>query len=363
MKIMYDYQILWLQQYGGISRYFYELILELKKYPKSAQIEIPVIAAQNFYFKKLLRYQDWANKRAERIVNEFWTAYKIITSYFKKKPYEIIHLTFYLPLIFNWFINDKKTKVIVTVYDMIHEKFMPVDKRLIRNKRKWIERADGIIAISECTKRDLLQYYPNIDPRKIEVIYLGGNNDISPRQLTLPDRYLLFVGNRAGYKNFTVFLQPRIRQILQDNGWKLLCVGGGSFTKKEQQAISSAGMSDYVKQLTASDEELACLYANAECMVFPSLYEGFGIPVLEAFRWGCPAVLSDIQCFREIAGNAALYFEADSSQSLAGCLQRILCEGGERDVLAALGKERLKNYSWEKTADETFRFYQKILSD
>lgn len=363
MKIMYDYQILWLQQYGGISKYFYELILELKKCSGFPLIEIPVIAAQNSYFRKLLQYKEWPDKRWERIVNEFWTAYKIITSYLKNKPYEIIHLTFYLPLIFNWFINEKKTKVIVTVYDMIHEKYMPNEKRLIRNKRKWVERADGIIAISECTKQDLLQYCPSVNEGKIEVIYLGCNSDILPAPLILPDKYILFVGNRAGYKNFAIFLQPAIRQVFRDYGLKLLCAGGSVFSKEEQLSINEAGMDDYVKQMTVSDEALAYMYTKAECLVFPSQYEGFGIPVLEAFSWGCPAVLSDIQCFREIAGNAALYFNADSSASLASCLEQVLLENDKRQLLVELGKERLTHYSWKKTADETFRFYQKILSE
>lgn len=363
MKIMYDYQILWLQQYGGISRYFCELIHELVKYPMSAQIEIPVIAAQNSYFRELLGYKEWTNKRWERIANEICTVYKIITSYMKKKPYEIIHLTFYLPLIFTWFINYRKTKVVVTVYDMIHEKYMPDEKRLIRNKRKWIERADGIIAISECTKQDLLQYYPCVKEEKIEVIYLGSNSNIRLAQLTLPNKYILFVGNRAGYKNFEIFLQPEIRQVLKNNGLTLLCVGGGGFTSEEQLAINKAGMDNCVKQLTASDEELAYMYTKAECLVFPSQYEGFGIPVLEAFSWECPAVLSDTQCFREIAGNAALYFDAGSGASLALCLEQLLLDKDKKQSLAELGKDRLMHFSWKKTSEKTLQFYQKILSE
>lgn len=359
MKIMYDYQILWLQKYGGISRYFYEIVHRISEKHKDVIIEVPVLSAKNQYFKDLFSYVELKVSVVERIINEIWTVLKIIFSRLKKEPYEIIHLTFYLPLIWDKFIDRSQTKVVVTVYDMIHEKYMEEDKRLIRNKKKWMEKADGIITISEYTKQDILKIYPQLYEKEIKVIYLGNSLELKPVRVEVPERYVLFIGNREGYKNFLLLIKAFSQ--MTDYSISLLCVGGGEFSEEETEKIRQLNLEKRVTNLDVNDAQLAYLYQNAICMVFPSVYEGFGIPILEAFYWRCPVLLSDCSCFPEVAGDAAIYFRGNSVDDLYDKLSCIIENIQIREDLIKKGDLQLRNYSWMKTADETYNFYNKLL--
>lgn len=361
MKIMYDYQILWLQEYGGISRYFHEIIHGIRADYQNVEVEIPVLAASNQYFKGEIFYKKWKFKTIERAVDEIWTVLKIIHSHITGNPYDIIHLTFYLPLIWDKFVKRKQSKIVITVYDMIHEKYICEDKRLIRNKKKLMEKADGIITISERTKKDMLEIYPQLNDKKIRVIYLGNSMGINPKVVSTPPKYVLFVGNREGYKNFSVLLEAFSRISENDNSISLVCAGGGQFSEKEKVQIQKYKLEKKIIQMTVDDAELAYLYKEAFCMVFPSLYEGFGIPILEAFYWKCPVILSDCSCFPEIAEDAGLYFKGNSSDDLYGTMLRMIENESLRNNLKEKGTLQLKKYTWEKTVTETYNFYKELL--
>lgn len=364
MKIMYDYEILWLQKYGGISRYFYELSGEIRRKNPNAMVEIPVIAAENKIFSNSIKYKEWNIKFFERIVNEIYSIWKVMIRNIMGRPYEIVHPTFYLPLVWNRLINRKRTKLVLTVFDMTHEKYMQYDRRLIQNKRKLMEKADGIIAISENTKHDILILYPYLEKKKIRVIYLAnGMQRIIPRKIVTPKRYILYVGNRNNYKNFETLLKAFTELKEKDKDIKLLCAGGETFTDEEIRKMRTHNIKNEVIYMPVNDEELAYLYKNAVCFVFPSLYEGFGIPILEAFYWKCPVVLSRCSCFPEIAQDAAIYFEGDDASDLACKIRIVAYDDKLRNNMKKRGTKRLETFSWERTAAETYAFYKELLND
>jgi glycosyltransferase involved in cell wall biosynthesis len=249
---------------------------------------------------------------------------------------------------------------------MIHEK-MPYlfdDKDLIENKELIARGAKKIIAISENTKKDIIEIY-GIPESKIEVIHLATsiNNLKLNLNLNLPKKYLLFVGSRFGYKNFQQFLIESKDLIINTVDLFLLCVGGGVFNKEELELINYLGISNKVIQKDMSERDLFTAYSKAELFVFPSLYEGFGIPILEAFASSCPVILSNRSCFPEIAGEAALYFDPDITGSLKKSIQSIMSSKKLRESLVSKGHKRLKLYSWSKNLNKTIHVYEKVLNE
>jgi glycosyltransferase involved in cell wall biosynthesis len=251
---------------------------------------------------------------------------------------------------------------------MIHEKFanqfdgFTEDTELFEAKRKLLERSSKVIAISETTKEDIVSIF-GVDRSKIEVVYLG--NSLTPliqgTVRLIAEDYVLFVGNRAAYKNFS-FLVKAIADQLVDSNVKLICAGGGAFTFEEQRLIQVLGLEEYVCfKPIGSDTDLANYYSNALFFVFPSLYEGFGIPVLESFACNCPALLSTGGSLPEIGGDAALYFDPSNAESLREAFRQLLEQEALRAVLKTKGARRLEAFSWDTTFRDTLAIYQSVL--
>jgi glycosyltransferase involved in cell wall biosynthesis len=249
---------------------------------------------------------------------------------------------------------------------MIHERYeeiRTIEKKISDHKRLLAKKASKIIAISENTKQDIIRYFDE-EEKKIEVVYLG--NSIIPKSLpknniSAPEKYLLYVGIRSFYKNFNPFLSSIVSSLKKDEELYLICAGGGEFTNNEISLFQKFGIRQKVIHHPVSDDLLGHLYRNARVFVFPSLYEGFGIPVLEAFACGCPAVLSDSSSLPEIAKDAALYFDPHDENSIRGTVEKVLYDETVRKELIAKGYERAKVFSWEKTARETKKIYESLL--
>jgi glycosyltransferase involved in cell wall biosynthesis len=230
--------------------------------------------------------------------------------------------------------------------------------RTIPHKKKLIKEADHIIAVSENTKRDIVELL-GTDPAKISVVHHGflPGGAVAPQ---LFDRYILYVGERKGYKNFLPWLSA-IRQLLVlDPTLKIVCTGS-SFTSSEQEVFSNWGITDSMIHIAADDSQMNSLYRNALCFVFPSLYEGFGIPILEAFSNGCPVCLSNASCFPEVAGDAALYFAPHDAQSMYDTLKEVISSATLREELRTRGAERIKDFSLQKMVRQTCDVYRKVL--
>jgi glycosyltransferase involved in cell wall biosynthesis len=287
-----------------------------------------------------------------------------------KQDFDIFHPTYYEPYFLKYL---RKKPYILTVYDMIHERFpqyfKPGDKTRMR-KKHLIENAGAVIAISENTKQDILQFN-NIDPDLVQVTHLGNpfdHQEISRRTDASEDPviskkpYLLFVGGRPAYKNFNFFIESVAETVRKNEELHVICAGSLPFSQKERKALEKMKIAKKVHHVKINDRILKRLYENARAFVFPSLYEGFGLPILEAFSSGCPVILSNSSSFPEIGGDAALYFEPDNRDSIIRAVEKVLFHERCREDLMQRGAERAKLFSWEKTASMTKNVYGSVLN-
>lgn len=366
MKIAFDHQIFSLQNYGGISRYFYELINALGRMDE-IQVSLPLTFSNNQYLMsaKPSRHKHFFRKWQFTYKKNFIYLLNHPKSIFALRggDHQVFHPTYYD----TYFLRHLKNRpFVLTVYDMIHELF-PGDytrKGAMAGRKKiLIENATRIIAISENTKRDILKFHP-VDEDKIQVIHLGDSLSVRQTEVKfhagLPDKYILFVGLRGGYKNFAFFVESIAELFSREKDLHLLCVGGGAFTPKEFAFLDRLGVSKRTSQHSTSDEDLAEFYRQAALFVFPSLYEGFGIPVLEAFGSGCPLAVSDTSSLPEIAGDAAAFFNPTDSQSILAAVESLLNDGERRAHLKRAGLERIKLFNWESTARKTCDLYRSL---
>jgi glycosyltransferase involved in cell wall biosynthesis len=367
MKILYDHQAYDFLNFGGIPRYFYELTKGLtvlnQDVTNTIKFSENIFAEDRNYFKSspfFLGNNVRGRTTLKRLLNQRASIKSI-----NKKNYDIFHPTYYSP----YFLKSIKDKpFVVTVYDLIHElysdkyEFLAKNHKTVTQKKEILKHANQIISISETTKNDLINIY-NIDPDKIKVIGLG--NSMEPQNITVKAKgdqeYLLYVGNRVAWKNF-VFCIEAIAPVIKSNNLLLVCAGGGDFTSNETELINKLGLSNYVKYEPITDSSLVSLYYNAFALILPSLYEGFGIPVLEAFACGCPCLLSEGGSLPEVGGDAALYFDPTDADSIQSALSNMIADSFLRDSIIAKGKNRLKHYTWDITCQETLQVYKDVIS-
>ena len=364
MKILYDYQALFMQKYGGVSRYFYEIIDKIRKGNPEDELNVKAAISINYYFRNEIKQRDSRLKHGNDFFNNMGIYAAIKMANLKNSPYDIIHPTFYYDgYLYKYPDMLSKSKVVVTIHDMIHERF-GLDQATIDAKKESMTRADAIIAVSEYTKQDILDIYPELSTKPIKVIYHGSSimDKNNVKSISLPDRYILFVGQRAGYKNFNVLLKAlALIKNSKNEDIKLVVSGGGDFSREEDLLIRSCEIEDRILKYNLTDSELAYAYRNALAFVYPSKYEGFGIPILEAYGQRCPVILSNASCFPEVAGDAAYYFEPDDVEGLANAIEEICQNEAIRKNLMEKGLIRLKKYSWDVAARETRDFYCKVV--
>lgn len=366
MRIFFDHQTFSLLTYGGIPRYYSELITGINQMP-SQEAYLPLAFSNNIHLQEagIPARPFFPNSKFPK---KLYALYKLNTLYtinqLKRTSFDVFHATYYDPY-FLPYLN--KRPFVVTFLDMIHERFghrfreLAYDGVITEQKRKLAERADRIISISESTKNDIVELL-GISPEKIDVIYLGNSLNItavSNESSEKPTPYILFVGNRTMYKNFTPTVQA-IHMLLNQFGIKLICAGGGPFSKTELELFQSLRISDLVEQVVINDAILANLYKNAIAFIFPSLYEGFGIPVLESFACGCPCIVSNVSSLPEVAGDAALYVTPTSPESIENAVRLILEDSLLRSSLTQRGYEQLAKFSWKRTVSETLSLYERV---
>lgn len=366
MKILYDHQIFTSQKYGGISRYFYELVKEFDEMG-DVEIDIPLVISNNHYIseKQYTKHLDLLPNKQFRGKHRVFNLFNKPNSIYelKKQNFDIFHPTYYDPY-FLKYLGDKS--FVLTVYDMIHEKFselFPVNNQVSKNKKLLVQKATKVIAISQSTKQDLIELF-GTDESKIEVIYLGNSMIIDNKKgfdINLSNKYILFVGSRGGYKNFDKFLNAVSWLLKEDKDLHLICVGGGGFSTDELVKIETMKIKNQVTQYNLNDDILAYFYSKALAFIFPSLYEGFGIPALESFACGCPLICSDTSSLPEIAEDGAVYFDPYSEDSICEAIEKVIYDEILQDELRKKGFEQLKKFSWEKTAMETKRVYESIM--
>jgi glycosyltransferase involved in cell wall biosynthesis len=363
-SILFDGQAFSFQQYGGISRYCCRLIDRLYR-DKELDIKLSLVLSNNLHLEgmSLIRHHSFLPKTnikgrgfVIRNINKFDF---ILKSVFQS--FDIFHSTYYDPY-FLAFINDRPS--VLTVHDMIHELYPECfpDNRTDKHKDECIKRAAKIIAISQNTKNDLIRL-KNVDASKISVIHLGPpfeGKEVVTKSIepNAPAQYLLFVGTRNTYKNFGTLVRAARQLTNKFKDLYIVCAGGGNFKQSELELMQDNGVrSRFIQIPFENDHVLISLYINAAAFIFPSLYEGFGLPILESFACSCPAVLSNSSCFQEIAEDAALYFEPRNEQELVESILRVLFDKQTRSAIVERGKKRLGDFSWKKTAEKTKELY------
>lgn len=363
MKILYDHQIFSDQNYGGISKYFIELI---KNLPSEHQFNLSLLFSENYYLKEnyslfkktnILPDRDFKGKytlsRINYSLNQIYSRYLI-----SKGDFVMFHPTFYD----DYFFKVLKKPYIITVHDLIAFKYnySSIKSDRIRSQmERVIRNANRIIAISENTRKDLVDIL-KINAEKIDVIYHGYNEIIPPPKKVNSGKYLLFVGRRGYYKNFKKLAEAASILFQREKDLFLMCVGS-PFSKEEMEFLTRLEIEKRTFAMNTDSNTLNHLYSNALVFVFPSLYEGFGMPILEAFANNCPVCLSDSSSFPEVAGDAAVYFNPENSESILAAVEKVIYDPVFAEELVNTGKLRLKNFSWSKASQETLNSYRLTL--
>ncbi|MBE9602486.1 glycosyltransferase family 1 protein [Pedobacter sp. MC2016-24] len=364
IKVFFDHQKFTTQKYGGISRYFASIIQEIKNEP-DFDYQLGLLYSDNHYIKD--EYQAFNNavgrKLSKTILGK--RIYNLNEAYctrlLRKNDFDIFHPTYYDP----YFIKDLKKPMVTTIHDMTYERlpeYFWANDPLTYQKRINIEKADRIIAISETTKNDLLEL-SNVSEDKISVIYHGIDIDtplVFQNIKSLPDQYILFVGDRSGYKNFYLFIEAFKEINFRFPEIKLVLSGGGTLGIADQELLIRNKLTNSVSHVQVTDEELNFLYQNAVLFVYPSLYEGFGLPILEAFKARCPVLLSDIDCFKEVAGDAAVFFSKHSKEDLIHQITSVLMHSNIRKELISKGAERIKLFPLADCIQHTLNLYKTL---
>jgi glycosyltransferase involved in cell wall biosynthesis len=370
MRVVYDHQVFSLQDAGGASRYHFELVRHLQE---SDEVELQVLLGLNasvMPFDTLRQAGTRVLARGTRIkpgvaryaINE---AISSVAGPLQGKV-DIYHPTLYRAL--PWV---RRRRLVVTHHDCTHERFpqlFPDAASIIQTKRKLFAQADAIICVSASSRNDLHHFYDIVE-NKIHVIPHGftplRQSPQDPPANGIPEKgipYLLYVGSRAGYKNFGLLLDAFSRSGLAEN-YRLLAVGGGEFSAEERERIASLGLSSSINLIPiANDAILARVYRSAALFVYPSLYEGFGFPPLEAMSMGCPVLVNRTSSLPEVCGDAAFYFEASGAEELSHSVVATL---GDSEGLAKkrrLGEQQVSLYDWRRSARNTLGVYRKVLT-
>jgi glycosyltransferase involved in cell wall biosynthesis len=360
------------QQHGGITRYFVELMKGLDNIG-NIDIQLSVGTTNNSYVKELSKFVRLDDELKVSKRNRFLSKISLgknspvdiidhSVRLIKEGNFDVFHPTFYD----HYFLEHiGQKKYVLTVHDMIFQKYPEffIEYEIPDKSAEILEGAGHVIVISEKTKRDLLNYF-SIDEKKISVIYHGSPQKkiISKSNFQILNfEYLLFVGDRRGYKNFYSFLLSIKNILLSNDNIKLVCVGA-PFNVFEVNYFEKHCLKNKVYHSAPGDEELQSLYENALALVYPSLEEGFGLPILEAFVHGCPVLCSDIEVFHEIANDSVVYFDPKSIKSINDAFYRIYNSKKEKQNLIEKGYERSKTFDWSKCASLTEEVYKKVIS-
>lgn len=302
----------------------------------------------------------------------FWTQLRLSPSLYRRKPDAL-----WMPMHNIPFLVSKKIKTVVTIHDLAF-KYFP---ECFTKKELWklnflaqmaIMRSDKLITISESSKRDILKFYPAIREEKIKVIYHGfeqavfsGKRDLEKEKevkddLEIVGDYILYVGAIQPRKNLEVLIEA-FDELKKDNrcaDLKLVLAGEKAWLFEDilKKIERSAFRKDIITPGKIKFKDIGHLMRGAEVFCFPSLYEGFGIPILEAFAAGVPVVCAENSSLPEVAGDGALYFDGKNASELAKNIRKILDDKNLKHELILKGTRRLEQFSWEKCARETLEY-------
>lgn len=363
MKVLYDLAAFTMQPLGGVSRVMFELFLHGLKRP-DVDCRFPVGAHKNLYLQNYKGQPEvstgtyipppWAKQIWMNPVNNI-----CCSIYSQRFRPDICHYTFLeVPSV------PCSTKTVLTVHDLITDIYPEIlgkRDRQSEKRRRALAFVDGVVCVSENTRKDLLAFYPQLNPSRVHVAHNGNDlQSVSPKKNTYEHPFILYVGSRAAsYKNFSFVLQT-IRQQQKLDEFHLICFGGGAFSPQERRLIKDLALDSRVVQISGDDAVLAGFYRSAFALIYPSKYEGFGLPPIEAMSCGCPVVASSAQPMPEIIGEEGLFFDPSDSEICASHFASLKNPTFRRRHIE-YGIARSRYFSWEKTAASVYNFYDRLL--
>lgn len=378
MNILYDYQMFCFQNAGGISRYHSDLFNGLRK--KGIDTSVGIKYCNNLYLKNsginieppfnwgdhfITKHYFPGKYRLAAMVSKYRKIKssldynkELTRNILKNGEIDIFHPTYYS----DTYDEIELPPMVLTIHDMIYESYPQYFNNIqtISGKHKLAQKAKKIIAVSQYTKQEILRHYDFIQPKDIEVIYHGIDlNENRPVVEKTNKSYLLFVGLRGGYKNFYFFLRSFKKIQKEYKNIQLVCVGP-PFDNNEKIYIDFLGLKDHVIcKGRVSDDELIILYSNAKAYVSSSLSEGFGIPLLEAMKYEVPLFIADIPVYREVANNAATYFNPTIEED---CYIKFAQLIDKQNILNQLNNasKRITFFSKEKMIENTYNLYKSV---
>lgn len=368
MHIVYDHQVFSLQDAGGASRYHIELVRHLRALP-GVRIDLAAGLNRSRYPLRELAQENVRLFSLRSPIPPGYVRYGLNeaienTLAMLRPPADLYHPTLYraMPLV-------RARRVVVTHHDCVHERFPELfanPRRVTEAKRRLYARADAIVCVSASAQRDLLAFY-GVEAARTCVIPHG----LTPlrrdpaaaaawrARWTRP--YVLYVGSRAAYKNFAGLLRA-FRASGAGEQADLVVLGGGPWTEDEQRLAAGLGLEDRVRLVpSASDAVLAEAYAAALLFVYPSRYEGFGFPPLEAMSLGCPVLASHSSSLPEVCADGAFYFDPEDADSLPRRLRAVLDDETARQAMARRGALVARRYDWATCARRTCAVYAACL--
>lgn len=364
LTVLFDYQSYEQQNFGGISRMYVDIANELNRN------EI----VENFTGSGLAsgKYQDTYAKFGVKKTNNLHLlesglaesgtdnnqAYTI--ELLNKGNFDVFYPTFFNPY-FLPYLNGKP--FVMSIHDMIPElypQFFSQNDPQIIGKKTLVDKASAIEVPTNTTKRDLMRIL-NVPEEKIHVVGRGlkkGFGNIAYDKSIVNFKYILYVGQRNAYKRFDWFLKHITPYLTRHKDVNIVCTGT-KFNLYEVQLVKNLGLDGRVFNGFVDDIQLATLYKYAECFVYPSEYEGFGIPILESYRMGCPVLLNDTDCFREVTFGKGEYFTLKENESnLSERLEEITSNQKEKYI--GIRYEILKKYTWENTANKLKEIFRNV---
>ncbi len=353
MNIFFDHQIFY-PRYGGASKYF---VMLMKYLPRNCW-ETSTLFSSNEYVKEtkifksypyLFKGQAFLLERINRIYSK---------AMLHKGHFDVFHQTNFG----TYGLKNLGNKPMVTTYHDSNLSTIDYHPEIVERQKISLERANAIIVVSENTKNDLLNIF-DVDENKVHVVYHGIEkfdlNELT-QQRVYDFPYVLFVGRRSKYKNFDNLLKAFSLLHNRNKDIHLVCTSV-PFNDEEKAEIERMHLSQYVHHIFANEKVMKQLYRDAEFFVYPSFYEGFGMPILESWSCGCPVVLSNTSCFPEIAKDAGLYFDPNSIDDIA-CKMSMMLENTELKLnFKNKSIERLKFFSWERCAEQHMNIYRSII--